>query len=356
MEIYDPSIDIEFMPIEEIKKNVLSYYDMEILQIESVKFKDTDKQRAVYKVFTDKGCKCLKKVYYDKPSLLFIYSVIEWLNVKKILCPRLISNKRGLKYVEYNGNLFILMDWIDGRKCNYDDINDIVKAAENLGRIHHGSRGFNPIEGSNVKEGESDYFNSYNKHFIQLLELSNKAYSIRDKYSKAYIDQFDYYIEAAKESVYLLSQIDFSAPLGDDVSSKSICHLDYVNKNLIFTPDDDIYIIDFDKCSIDMPVHDITSFLRRILKRKDTAWDFNIFRSAIESYERVRLLSYNEHLAMLAILMFPQKYWKVSRDYYKNRHQCNKDAFLAIIKKIGQQQKQHYIFCNSVREYIECKF
>lgn len=356
MESSNYEIQAELMPIEELNNNVLSQYSMSINGIESIKFKDTDKQRAVYKILTDKGDKCVKKVYYDKASLLFVYSIIEWLNAKGILCPRLISNKKGIKYVEYNGNLFIAMDWIEGRKCDYDNIEDIKKAARNLGRIHKSSNKFTPIEGSIIKKSESDYFNSYNKHFLQLLELSNKAYIIKDKFSKAFLEIFDYNIEKAKESLYILSMVDFTKPIGDEVSANSICHLDYVNKNLIFTPEDNLYIIDFDKSAIDYPVHDISSFLKRILKRKNTSWDFNIYKEAMESYEEIRPLSYYEHLVLSAFLMFPQKYWKISKDYYKNRYKCNKDAFLSIMKKINIQVKEHDLFCGLMRDYIYKKF
>jgi CotS family spore coat protein len=327
----------EFMPVEEIINNVLSEYNMKIYDIENVKFKDTDKQRAVYKITTDKGQKCLKKVYYNEAALLFIYSVIEWLNAKGIFCPRMIPSRKGLRYVKYNNNLFILTDWIDGRKCNYDNIDDISAAAFNLAFLHKCSYGFYPIDGSYIKKADTDYCQSYTKHFKQLLELSNTSFSVKDKFSKIYLEHFDYNIEAARESIYLLSKIDITVPLGDEVSMNAICHLDYVNKNIIFTPEGKLCIIDFDNTCIDMPVHDICGFLRRILKRESTPWDFNIFKTAVESYSSVRELSKKEFIMILAILMFPQKYWKISRDYYKNRNQCNKEAFITAIEQADQE-------------------
>jgi CotS family spore coat protein len=229
-------------------------------------------------------------------------------------------------------------------------------AAENLAMIHASSKNFKPITGSCIKQADNDYFKSFNKHFLQMLELSNNAFTIGDKFSKIYLEHFDYNIEKAQESIYILSQIDFSAPIGDEVSEIAICHLDYVNKNLIFTPDNKLCIIDFDKTAIEMPVHDIYGFLRRILKRENTSWDFEIYKTAIEVYEKIRTLSYIEHLIIYSLLMFPHKFWKVSRDYYKNRHQCNKEAFISIIKKISKQEEEHDKFCNEVKNYIEEKF
>lgn len=346
---------VEYMPVDELKNKVLCHYNFKIYEIHNIKFKNTDKQRAVFKVKTDKGMKCLKKVYYDEGNLLFVYSVTEWLNIKNILCPRLIGTKDGHRFVKYNDHLFILTDWIEGRKCDYNNINDIIMMAKNLGKIHENSRGFKPIEGSVIKNFDKDYYLSPYKHFIQLLQFWNNALYINDPFSELYMENFDYNFKKAKESSDLLSSIDFSTPLGDDVSSSAICHLDYVNKNIIFTPRNNLYVIDFDNTRLDMPIHDICYFLRRILKRENTTWDFNVFFSAIQSYESVRKLSLNEYNVILAILMFPQKYWKTSRDYYKNRKICNPAPFINVMRKISKQNDAHDRFCEELKLYINSK-
>lgn len=333
-------------------KKILSNYNIEVYSLEKIKIKETEKERAVYKVVTNKGSKCLKKVYYDEKTLLFIYSVIEWLNIKGILAPRFISTKRGLKFVNYQGDLFILTDWIEGRKCDYDNIDDIKKISENLAKIHKSSEGFFPIEGSKILINDKNYFQSYNKHFKQLIECANLAYKIKDKFSRIFLDSFDYYLSCAKESLYILSSIDFYN-LGSKISNEAICHLDYVNKNLIFTPDGKLYVIDFDKTRIDCPVHDISSFLNRILKRRNTAWDFDVFKTAINSYQNVRELSKDEMTAIYAFLLFPKKLWKVSRDYYKNIKYCNKGQYVEELKSIVKHRQNHQEFSSKVETFIE---
>lgn len=346
----------EFMNVEDICSFILKNYNVVVYDIENVKYKNTEKERAVYKIETDKGTKCLKKVYYDKGKLLYIYSVIEWLNAKGIFCPHLISTKKNLKYVNYNNMLFILTDWINGRKCDYDNINDILVSSEYLAKIHSCSYGFKPIEGSSDAINNCNYYESLNKHFKQLMEQSNEAFKIKDKFSVKFLEHFEYNLNASKESLYLLSNINFTKDIGDRVSRRAICHLDYVNKNIIFTDDNSICIIDFDKSAIDYPIHDISNYLRRILKREKTSWDFNICKSAIESYETIRPLSKDEHTAILAMLMFPHKFWKISRDYYKNIKNCNKESFLSILKGIEKQEHNHEIFCKEFKDYIDNKF
>ncbi|MEF9951676.1 MAG: CotS family spore coat protein [Clostridium sp.] len=343
----------EFMSHIEIKNFVLSKYNLEIKSIESIKFKDTDKQRAVYKVLTNKGPKCLKKVYYDKDTLLFIYSTIEWLNMKGIKCPRLLPSKEGVRYAEYDTHIFILTDWIDGRKCCYDNIDDVLIAAKNLAKLHKSSYGFVPIRNSSLRISCTDYYNSYNKHLCQIQSTLSKAIKCKDYFSVRFVDNYDSNLAKARDSVNILSKIDFNDKFGDNVSTFSICHLDYVNKNLIFS-DNGLYIIDFDNTKIDYPVHDIVYFLKRILKRKTTSWDFDVFLNAINQYESVRKLSYMEHQFILAALKFPHKFWKISRDYYKIG--SNKDFYDKQIDSLISQQEDHDIFCSKYQEYIKERF
>ncbi|CDF58056.1 CotS family spore coat protein [Thermobrachium celere] len=332
-------------------KNVLNYYPYEITKIENIKIKDSDKPRAVYKVYTNNGIKCLKKMYYDKEVLLFIYSIIEWLNYHGIKCPRFLKTKNGLRYVYYKGNYFVLMDWIDGRKCDYDNIEDVKDASKNLAKIHNATKNFRSISGSKVIYEDKDIYDSYSKHFLQLLDSANKAFYYKDSFSKLFIEYADYYIESAKDSIYLLSQIDFS---NDNVRT-SLCHYDYVNKNIIFSQND-IYIIDFDKAKIDYSINDFYVFIKRIMKRKNTSWNFEIFKTALESYESIRPLNQIEFKLLIAQLMFPNKIWKLTRDYYKNIQHCNKKAFYRILKELVSQKNNHQQFMLNIFDYFNNKY
>lgn len=345
----------EFMSHSDLNNYVLSQYKINVYSIENIKFKDTDKQRAVYKIYTDKGPKCLKKVYYDKHTLLFIYSAIEWLNMKGIKCPRLLPSKKGVRFVEHNNHVFILTDWINGRKCTYDNMDDIIMAAENLGKLHKSSFGFTPITDSFLRVSSTDYYDSYSRRFQQLSSVYDKASLFKDKFSKKFLNTYEYNLTRAKESIKILSSLKFDESFGDNVSTFSICHLDYVNKNIIFS-DNNLFIIDFDNTKMDYPVHDIVYFFKRILRRKRTSWDFNLFMKSIEAYESNRKLSHSEHLFILAALEFPHKFWKVSRDYFKYNNAENIDFYTKQIKTINSHQDNHSFFCKCYKEYIKIRF
>lgn len=333
-----------------VEKYILPYYNIKDCNCTRVKFKDTAKQRAVYKVDTEGKSYCLKKVYYDENTILFIYSVLEWLSRNGINVPSFLPTNDNGRYVNYNGTLFIFTEWIDGEKCNYDIIDNILDSAENLGLMHKACNDFIPIKKEAIKAGCENLYLSYKKHMENLLVSSNIAYKYNDIFSKTFIDNFEHNFELAKYSVEIFSSINFNN------LHKSICHMDYVNKNILFDSNNKIHIIDFDKCRIDYVSHDISYFLRRFLKRTSTGWDIDLTIKCLEHYEKNYELNEDDYKYILAYLSFPQKYWKISKDYYNNIKKANKNLFLSLLNKSVEMKNKHSLFIDEFSDQIKNKF
>ncbi|SFC63127.1 CotS family spore coat protein [Clostridium uliginosum] len=333
-----------------IKNTVLKYYGLQNAQINIVKFKDTVKQRAVYKIdYKDKSY-CLKKVYYDLPDLLYVYSANEWLYRQGINVPNLLPTIDNNRFVYYSDMLFILTPWIEGVKCNFDNITHVILSIKELATIHSISKDFHPILGSSNKEGIDDFYISTLKHFEQLLTISNQAFKYKDEFSKEFISSFDINLYLAKLSLDIAYNID------NNNLSKSLCHGDYVNKNIIFTKSLDPCIIDFDKCKMDYCAKDLAYFMRRLLKRENTNWDMELALSIIRTYNEICKLTDSDLRYIVAYICFPQKYWRISRDYYKNISKCNKAAFLTLLKNATKRSNLQYEFSLNLIVSIKKEF
>ena len=115
----------KIIDINNIKQNILPKFFLDNAQITMVKFKDTSKQRAVFKVTLNQKNYCLKKVYYDESNLLFVYSAMEWLYRNNIKVPKLLPSYDNRRYIFYENMLFILTPWVEGEKCNFDSLSDL---------------------------------------------------------------------------------------------------------------------------------------------------------------------------------------------------------------------------------------
>lgn len=103
-------------------------------------------------------------------------------------------------------------------------------------------------------------------------------------------------------------------------------------------------------------MHDIGYFLRRLLRRKNTNWNTKLTIEVLECYDKFIPLNLDEYRYILSYLSFPQKFWKISKDYYKNINKCNKKSFQKILKSsveyVDNQCKFVYLF----GKHIESKF
>lgn len=335
---------------EVIRLNVLPYYNLQNAKVSIIKFKDTNKQRAVYKIDFKEKSYCLKKVYYSINDLLFVYSAIEWLYRNNIRVPKLLPTADNNRFVSYDDMLFILTPWINGEKCSFDNINHVMLSAKKLSTVHSISRNFQPILGSSIKEDFDDYYISTLKHFENLLQSSNDAFKYKDIFSRNFISIFDTNLNLAKLS------LDISNKINNNNLSKSLCHGDFVNKNLIFPDDLDPWIIDFDKCKIDYSAKDLGYFMRRLLRRENTKWNLDLALSLLKVYDEISPLTESDLRYLVSYICFPQKYWKISRDYYKNIHKCNKSAFLSLLLKATSNSNIQYDFALSIIKAIEKNF
>ncbi len=341
---------LDLLSEENAKKYVLPYYNLQDSEVSRIKFKDTDKQRAVYKVTALNKNYCLKKVYFSKEDLLFVYSAIEWLYRNNINTPRILPTNTNGRFITYNDMLFILTPWIEGTKCNYDNADHILNSIKNLAYMHKSGRNFKPIEGSTVRTHFENISTSISKHFHQLLSCSNLAFKYGDNFSKTFLQNFNINSLLAEIAYQVSSTID------DTNLTKSLCHLDYVNKNIIFDENDNVWVIDFDKCSIDYSTHDISYFLRRLLRRETTIWNLELSLKCLNLYEEVCPLNLDEYKYILAYLAFPQKFWKISKDYYNNIKKCNHNSFFYLLKKATNKDTEHLDFIINFGKYIENKF
>jgi CotS family spore coat protein len=327
---------------ENISKNILPYYNLQDADISMVKFKDTEKQRAVFKISIRNIHYCLKKIYFSESDLLYVYSSLEWLHRNGIHVPNLLPSINRNRFVKYNDMIFILTPWIEGIKCDFDILDHVISSAIELAKMHNRSKQFRPIIGSSKREGLEDLYLSTSKHLEQLLETYNLAFKYRDEFSKKYIDIFDKNLELAKLSLQTASKIK------NEYLSTSLCHGDYVNKNIIISPSKKIWIIDFDKCKYDYCSHDLSYFMRRLLKRQNTNWNIDIALSILKSYNLNNHLTPSDIRYIISYICFPQKYWKISRDYYRNISKCNKIAFITLLNKCNARVNSQLQFTYSM--------
>lgn len=329
-----------------IRNNILPLYNINTCNIEQIKIKNTDKDRAVFKITTNESTFCLKKVYCTEDQLLFIYSALEWLYRNNINVPTLIPSTSNDRFVKYNNFLFILTPWIYGEKCDFDNLDNLYMSSKNLAFIHKCSNNFVPIQGSFMKENYENIYISFKSRTEKLLYYYNEAFKKHDYFSKIFISCFNENFYLAENATIIASNINFNN------LTKTLCHGDYVNKNIIFK-DKNMWLIDFDNCAFDYASHDISHFLRRLIKRTSIDWNISLTKSIISIYDSINPLTKDDFKYILSYISYPQKYFRISKDYYSKKPKLTKEESILSLEKLASTTRTQINFIKNL-EKIYC--
>ncbi len=97
--------------------------------------------------------------------------------------------------------------------------------------------------------------------------------------------------------------------------------------------------MNFDYCNIDLPVIDLYRLLRKVLEKND--WDVRMGIKAINIYNSISPLGAEELQMLLFLIMYPEKFWKISNYYFNlNRAWKPKQSLIKLNKLIAQKEKK----------------
>lgn len=331
---------------------ILDNFNIKNFKFEKIKEKNTKKNRIVYKVNFLNNFFCLKQTYFEKKDILFIYSYLEWLNLYEIKVPYLIKSKQNKPFVKYNDKFFILTTWIDGKKLNYDNLNECINSITLLAKIHRISANIPLIYGANSIINFLDLKQKYKKNIMELHKMYTIFKNINDEISPIFLQNFNILKHFGNISL-LFSQI-----INLNNLNKCICHGDFVNKNLLVN-DKEIIPIDFDRSCINYSIFDLCYFLRRYLRRTTTNWNFKSTILLLKHYDKINPLFLDEYLYLISYLSFPQKFFKISKSYlynYKNLTINQKLIYRNLLFKNSLSFNNKLNFINNFEIFIESKF
>ena len=332
--------------------SILNDFNIINFDLQKIKEKNTKKTRIVYKINTYDNLFCLKQTYFDIKDLLFIYSYLEWLKIYGFTVPYLIKTKFNEPYTKINDKIFILTKWMKGENINYDNFDHCIQSMIFLSKIHNISTNIIFIQNSKIKNTFIDLNKRYKKHINYFKNVYEVANSSNDYFSKIFIKNFN--------NIMYLCNISnkFSSIINYKKLNISICHGDYVSKNILID-NNKILPIDFDRSCINFSIFDVGYFLRRYLRRDLTNWNFDNTIKLINYYKKNNPIFLDEYLYLISYLAFPQKIFKITKIYFSNIDRFSsseKDLYKNLLLKNCKTLSNHINFINQFSNYININF
>jgi CotS family spore coat protein len=320
--------------MDAIKREISSRYNIEIKSI--VPYRD------IYIINTFEGKKVLRKSRFSAERVAFIHAAKEhlykngFMNIDRDLCT--IDNE---PHIQFNGDIYIVSDFIEGRECNFDSREDIIKAAELLAKFHKAARGYIAPSGCKIKDELGNMPKSFNKRLAELKRLKKAALKGKSKFDRIFLQHVDYFCAQAESVIKQLETGAYENAVNTARLEKVFCHHDFMHSNIIHSGNK-VFLVNFDHCRYELKVYDIANFLRR--KMRKCNWDIQEGKLILEKYLMIENLSKDEIFVMKLMLQFPQKFWRVANRYYNNKRSWAEKAFYSKLEEAIGEIRYHEKF------------
>lgn len=238
-----------------------------------------------------------------------LFTVAQWTKELKAAhfsnVDQYIVNKNGcfLSYDKYYES-YALRKTFSGTECDIHSLKDLKIAASNLAIFHRCCQNLT-FSSENLRN-----YDSISKRYQQkYLELKSIARYIRSRKNKG---TFEYlFLEQTKDFWDQLEQslklLDTSSP-----SQKGWCHGAYNHHNIIMTGKFPA-TIHFEHFFYGYPLLDLYYFLRKVLEKNN--YCFSFCDTLLSGYDKEFPLSENDLRCLYGLLLFPEKFWKISNQY-----------------------------------------
>jgi CotS family spore coat protein len=301
--------------------------------------------RNVFVLFTNKGKKILKKIDYSLEELEFIYSAITYI---KRSFPRVmdyVSTMDGEIYTIWNGEVYCILDLIEGRECEFSNPLDICIAAKGLGQLHNAGEGFRyESKEKNITGRCVDIF-TRRLDEMRFFKSLAQMHEIKNAFDKIFLANVDYYIDEMQESIQALNRSSY-LKLCSEEDKKVICHNDLAHHNIIVN-NEEAYFVDFDYSVINLKVNDLSNFINKAIK--NYGFDIDKAKGILDCYCSYNSLDKREKEVLWALLKFPEDFYSIARDYYSRRKEWEESVFLdRLTKKVGFKEDREEFLAGSI--------
>ena len=314
--------------MNEKQKEMMEQYDMVV--------ENSYRSRGCLHLVTDRGL-CVLTPYNGSPVRLAWECELQ----KKLLeqgfsnLDVVLPNREDgfIVYDKYRSP-FIVKKAYEGKECNLKEEKELRRACENLALLHKVLRSL-------------DDFQVENRNTPSLLQMQ-RAKASELKRIRNYIKksgrkmEFELtftscYEQFYQEAVEVLCWLE-GKPASFYQRGFGICHGAYHQHNVLLT-EENVYTLNLGQFHYNQQLMDLYNIVRKALEKNQ--YQKKIFDGAMEAYGKILPLEKEDHEILYGFFSFPEKFWKISNQYYNGKKCWMPPKNLDKLKKtVGQNEKR----------------
>ena len=313
---------------------VLAAYGLRATEIKPI-------QTGVYKIITPQENYCLKECSMAAHKLDFIQRELMRLPERGFCHLSLpVAKADGQIITAAAQKQYILFPWVNGSVCDFYNRTHRLAAARCLAAFHNAAKNRPKIKG--IRQMYHQWPYALQAKETDLIGWQEKTKTPANRFEYWYHHGAPYYIEKARKARRMLLDSDYAYLAAQAEQESAYIHWDIAPRNFMIGGDGEAWLIDFDYCRYDLPLHDIVRLFQRGMKAVD--FSFAVFDDLLQQYCSIKPLSWEELQVIAAFLAFPQRFWRLSERYFNQQGKNNAAYFCHKLRETEiRRQKEEEV-------------
>ncbi|MBQ8518790.1 MAG: phosphotransferase [Agathobacter sp.] len=317
---------------------ILSQYEIEVREV--------TKGRGAFICDTDKGKKLLMPFRGSKEKGMLLFRFLAELERKgfQVEQVELTKNKEAVSEDEYSGERFLLKTYVDGTEISTSKLEEMKEAVRLLAIYHNTAEQINletelPLYTEEVLE-------IWHRHYRELIKVRNYIRNRKKKteFEQIYMKHFEHNRSAAEEAFVMLENVS------QEASRYLYCHGEFNQHNVLLC-NGKYQIVHFENFAYNWSMTDLANFLRKMLEKNE--WNEKIGVDLLKEYDRYRPLRKEEYQQLYGLLLFPEKFWKVTNHYMSSRKTWISGRDIDKLKKVIEQEEKRLNFIENIFAFLK---
>jgi CotS family spore coat protein len=294
---------------------------IKVLRAYDIKNAGIIKEKGAYRVRLASGDFLIRKTNQAAKKIQFQHEVKENLYLAGFQnIDRFHFSTQNKPYVQLDDDIYTMTDYINYPEACFSNNADFMRILESTAKMHALLRRKNFEYAS-----DSDFFcedisiPEYEKS-LQRIKKIKSGLNIEKRLSDIdvmFLKNYDYYTNRIAQSISKLKSSKFEDYVKKSISGGYVRHNNLKEEN-IFVNGANVYITNFSEISVGYYLFDLENIIRRYMKNLPK--DCVPIKEAINEYNKYNELSEDETEILAALLLYPQKFIKVSAQYYSKKH------------------------------------
>jgi len=251
-----------------------------------------------------------------------------------------------------SGNKWLVKKWYNGTECDIKDIKKVLLASSNMAVIHKLMViGMADDIQPPVKANKLDIEALFLRHNKEIKKVHGY---IREKRQKnemeiCLLNSYKNFCAQGTMAEEFLKESGYNSLCNEAVSQGRVLHGSYNYHNIMLSGEQ-VITTNFEKADIGLQVIDLYGFIRKVMEKN--SWNIETGIKVIEAYRKERELGSEERRVLYAMLLYPEKYWKLVNFYYNGKKSWMSAKNYEKLKRICSQEQERHKFLKEVKRLL----